>query len=249
MTNDTTTVAGALQEVINRLEDNLAAKGVTASFDSTTGVVGLVDEISNIEQSKVQGPLNLKVVLYGNSFASYNSTPFTFTGTLDVDWGDGNTTTYTGGSLNHTYSSNGFHCITVKGNITQIQQFLKSKTNIASVEIPNGVTYLNGTFNSSSVSSISLPNTLTSIGYSTFQSNNSLTSISIPSTVTNIAPYNFTRCPNLNDYQLYWDNPPVTYSSSTMMQENTNTYYTIPKGTTDNYIAKSFPSDKLIERS
>lgn len=48
MTNDTSTIAGALQEVIDRLEANLAAKGVTATYDASTGILGLVDEIQNI---------------------------------------------------------------------------------------------------------------------------------------------------------------------------------------------------------
>lgn len=49
MTNDTTTVAGALQECIDHLEDNLAAKGVTASYAASTGMIGLIDEILNIQ--------------------------------------------------------------------------------------------------------------------------------------------------------------------------------------------------------
>ena len=48
MTNDTSTVAGALQECIDHLEDNLAAKGVTASYAPSTGMIGLIDEILNI---------------------------------------------------------------------------------------------------------------------------------------------------------------------------------------------------------
>ena len=48
MVNDTSTVAGALQECIDHLEDNLAAKGVTASYAPSTGMIGLIDEILNI---------------------------------------------------------------------------------------------------------------------------------------------------------------------------------------------------------
>lgn len=49
MVNDTSTVAGALQECIDHLEDNLAAKGVTASYAPSTGMIGLIDEILNIQ--------------------------------------------------------------------------------------------------------------------------------------------------------------------------------------------------------
>lgn len=51
MVNDTSTISGALQEVIDRLEDNLQAKGVNATYDSSTGILGLVDQISEISQS------------------------------------------------------------------------------------------------------------------------------------------------------------------------------------------------------
>ena len=49
MTNDLTTVEGSFQQLIDELEENLAEKGVTASFDNTTGIRGLVDEIKNIQ--------------------------------------------------------------------------------------------------------------------------------------------------------------------------------------------------------
>ena len=55
MTNDLTTLNGSLQEVIDRLETNLAAKGVNASYSSSTGILGLVDQIQNISQSGGSG--------------------------------------------------------------------------------------------------------------------------------------------------------------------------------------------------
>lgn len=51
MSNDLTTLNGSLQEIIDRLESNLQAKGVDVTYDSTTGILGLVDEIQNISQS------------------------------------------------------------------------------------------------------------------------------------------------------------------------------------------------------
>ena len=55
MTNDTSTIAGSLQEVIDRLEDNLQTKGVNATYSASTGILGLVDQISNISQSSSGG--------------------------------------------------------------------------------------------------------------------------------------------------------------------------------------------------
>ena len=51
MTNDLTTISGSLQQAIDDLETNLALMGVDATYDSTTGLMGLVDEILNIEAS------------------------------------------------------------------------------------------------------------------------------------------------------------------------------------------------------
>lgn len=51
MTNDTSTLSGSLDEMKDQLIDELGDKGVTASFDSTTGLLGLISQIGDIEQS------------------------------------------------------------------------------------------------------------------------------------------------------------------------------------------------------
>lgn len=49
MTNDTSTLSGSLDEMKDQLIDELDGKGVTATFDSSTGLLGLIGEISNIQ--------------------------------------------------------------------------------------------------------------------------------------------------------------------------------------------------------
>ena len=49
MSNDTTTLSGSLDEMKDQLISELGDKGVTATFDSTTGLLGLIGEISNIQ--------------------------------------------------------------------------------------------------------------------------------------------------------------------------------------------------------
>lgn len=49
MTNDLTTLSGALLEMKDQLIYELGQKGVTASYDSSTGLLGLIGEISNIQ--------------------------------------------------------------------------------------------------------------------------------------------------------------------------------------------------------
>ena len=50
MTNDTTTLSGSLDEMKDQLITELGDKGVTASFDSTTGLLGLISQIGDIQQ-------------------------------------------------------------------------------------------------------------------------------------------------------------------------------------------------------
>ena len=52
MTNDITTIGGAAQEVIDTLEQHLYDKGVLdAQFNPSTGILGLVNRIPDIEPS------------------------------------------------------------------------------------------------------------------------------------------------------------------------------------------------------
>ena len=49
MTNDTSTLSGSLDEMKDQLISELGDKGVTATFDSTTGLLGLVSKIGDIQ--------------------------------------------------------------------------------------------------------------------------------------------------------------------------------------------------------
>ena len=56
MTNDTSTLSGSLDEMKDQLISELGDKGVTATFDSSTGLLGLIGEISNIQQGTTGCP-------------------------------------------------------------------------------------------------------------------------------------------------------------------------------------------------
>lgn len=49
MVNDTSTLSGSLDEMKDQLISELGDKGVTATFDSTTGLLGLVSKIGDIQ--------------------------------------------------------------------------------------------------------------------------------------------------------------------------------------------------------
>ena len=56
MTNDTSTLQGSLDEMKDQLISELGDKGVTASYSSSTGLLGLIGEISNIQQGGTSCP-------------------------------------------------------------------------------------------------------------------------------------------------------------------------------------------------
>lgn len=77
MTNDTNTITGALQEIIDRLENNLQNKGVNATYDSTTGILGLVDRISEISQSSGSSGVPCYHVEFTDRSLNYGDWDFT----------------------------------------------------------------------------------------------------------------------------------------------------------------------------
>ena len=71
MTNDLTTLQGSLDEMKDQLISELGDKGVTASYSSSTGLLGLVGEISNIQQGGTSCP---KLVMGNFTTANSNGT-------------------------------------------------------------------------------------------------------------------------------------------------------------------------------
>ena len=78
MTNDTSTLSGSLDEMKDQLISELGDKGVTATFDSSTGLLGLIGEISNIQQGGTSCPK-----LVQGTFTTGSSGGGTGTVTLD----------------------------------------------------------------------------------------------------------------------------------------------------------------------
>ena len=120
---------------------------------------------------------------------------------------------------------------------------------ITSISIPNTITSLGYSCFSgcTALNSINIPNGVINIGDACFRGDGALTSVSIPSSVTNIGEGCFFGC-NVEDYQLYWEDSDIPIYYSSILVTGTNTVFTIPTGQTANYVAKGYPSDKLVER-
>ena len=94
----------------------------------------------------------------------------------------------------YAFASSGLTSVTIPGTVTEIgDSAFRQTTSLESVTIQEGVTSLpaNAFYNSTSLAHVSLPDSLVSIGAAAFYSA-AITSISIPNSVTTIGDYAFT---------------------------------------------------------
>ena len=103
---------------------------------------------------------------------------------------------------------------------------------LTSITIPNSVTSIgNSTFNGcESLTSITIPNSVTSIGNSTFEGCSSLTSITIPNSVTSIGNSAFNGCSHLTSIDI--PNSVTSIGSSAFYRCKFLSSITIPNGVT-----------------
>ena len=81
MVNDTSTLQGSLDEMKDQLITELDGKGVTATFDSSTGLLGLIGEISNIQQGGTSCPKLIQgTFTTGSTRASTGTVSINYTG-------------------------------------------------------------------------------------------------------------------------------------------------------------------------
>ena len=212
----------------------------------------------------------------GNSFSSYNTTPFTYTGNVFVDWGD-NTgfVEYTGGQLSHTYASSGNYTVKVYGDITSLGQdcfrgctgltsivisdsvtslgsnCFYNCTGLTSVTIPDSVVSIGGYcfYYCTGLTSIVIPDSVTSLGNGCFWWCAGLTSVTIPDTVTSLGSYCFESCTGLTELVLEWDSSSeiLTYNNNWIEDCSSFSHFLIPEGTKSLYTAKNYPSNLLKE--
>ena len=144
----------------------------------------------------------LKVV--GDSITSNSSTPFTYTGTVTIDWGDGNTETYISGALNHTYSTSGTYTVKIKGEITAIQfndgYVGTALTNVTEVYLPSSVTSI-GAYSFHTCPNLTkiVMEGVTSISSSAFMGDTALEEVTFSSNLTYISSQAFYGCSNLQE--------------------------------------------------
>ena len=77
MSNDTSTLNGSLLEMKDQLIYELGQKGVTASYDSSTGLLGLIGDISNIQTGGGGTTINTDILLTSNVASTETSATLT----------------------------------------------------------------------------------------------------------------------------------------------------------------------------
>lgn len=228
-------------------------KEVKSIIEKDTGVI-LFQKSNDIPDLPV-----ITLTFTGSSFQSYShsSTPFVYTGQVFVDWGDNSgIIEYTGGKLTHDYEVSDNYVIKIYGNITKItNSLLTNNPNVTSVVIPNSVTTIDmGCFaGTTNLTSINIPNSVTTFGNLCFN-RCGIASINIPDSITSIGAYSFYDCPNLISINLNWTSSTdiLAYNSNWLLMIssdtiNPNLKFIIPAGTTSLYIDKGYPSDRLME--
>lgn len=268
MVNDLTTITGSLQELIDTLEANLQEMGVEdAVFDSSTGLIGLANQILNIEQGT------------GNSIVEFKNlgTEFNYTrhdGGININFPQ--TITSIGANsfyycydlkelvIPNTISTIGTYCFYYCANLETITLPTNpafttlpsycfgfcSKLN--EINLPNNVTVIgsNCFYSCKELKHIELPDNLTTLNSNAFTNCSGLESINIPSTVTHVGNSCFSNTTGLEFYHLNWDETDsiIAYNSSNMPL-NEDTLIIIPDDMTSDYVDKEYPIEVLIENS
>ena len=189
------------------------------------------DANSSVINVRIGSDKIMELNVTGSSFSSYNNSPFTYTGQVYVDWGDGtDLVEYTGGQLSHTFSDGlSSHTVKVYGELTSLGEYCFR--------------------NCTGLTSISLPDNVTSLGWGCFYGCTGLTSISIPNGVTSLGWGCFYNCTGLTSITLNWQTSStiITYNSNWINNTSSTLKFHIPQDTTTLYTDKSYPNNKLVE--
>ena len=129
MTNDLSTLNGSLVEMKDQLIYELGQKGVSASYDSTTGLLGLIGKISEIQQGSC----------YHIEFSEASYTAIGGSATLEI-------------YLQESYAPKSGASVTVTGSDGSVYNGITNSQGIASVTVSNVSTATTFTASYSNVS-------------------------------------------------------------------------------------------------
>ena len=96
------------------------------------------------------------------------------------------------------------------------------------------------------LTSITIPNSVTSLGKSCFDGCSGLTSVTIPNSVTSLGNYCFSDCSGLTEVHVNRETPPATGGKIFEACESLQTIY-VPTGASANYEFDPWNAYKIVE--
>lgn len=180
------------------------------SFESNTNLVSIVipDSITTIEEDAFWECTGLKRITIGNDVKNLSAPSFVrCSGLEEIIVLSGNTKYHSvGNCLIETENKTLIlgcknSIIPTDGSVTSIGDYAFSNSNIISITIPNTVTSIGEDAFSwcRSLTSITIPDSVTNIGLSAFWGCTKLTAVSIPDSVTSIGEDAFNYCVSLTN--------------------------------------------------
>ena len=155
--------------------------------------------------------------------------------------------TFRGAFISETQLTDGMHW-TITGDVTSIgPNMFNSLYGLTEIFLPRGIEKI-GTrafYYCTDLKSITIPDTVYILGDSSFYSSG-LEEITLPDSINSIGASAFERC-KIKEYNLSWvENQIIPYNKNRFPVID-ETVFKIPVGETDNYVAKNYPADRLVE--
>ena len=172
-----------------------------------------------------------------------------------IDYGNGDIRQTTGELVEYNYNTleDETHIVKIYGVTGIGNECFSQCYGLTDITIPSTVTSIGARCftDCDNLTNVNLPSSIQILPTSCFHFCVGLLSIDIPSSITSIGGGCFYGCSQLVEINLNWTTLEdiVSYSSNWITGANANLKFIIPEGTTDLYIEKGYPSDKLVENS